>query len=536
MTAVSTHEPLSAARADSTAAPRRVWPRPALVIAGAMAIGAAYAGWAGEDANWDWQNYHEYNVWAVLNGRYDHDVIPPGFQTYFNSYIYFPWYYLRHTLPPAVAGMIMGAVHGLNLALVYWLSRIVLGHAANALTIAAAVVLAAFGPMTLSETGTSFSDILTSMPIIAGIALMLAVKDPRPMRYIGAGLLVGLAVGFKLTNIVFAIGLGAAALAATRPLLAMTCLAIGGAIGSVIAGGAWSLMLWREFGNPFFPLVNSLFPSPEMHQITVLDRQFIPRSFLDGLAYPFYWVAGNFRSSELPFRDARFALLFVLVPIAVVGRIKSARPLFSRRDVQLLIFFAASYAIWLTLFSIQRYAVALELLTGPLIVLLLMRIFTAFGGGNPQKDLSLRASLAVLTIAAIAAAWTQPTDWWRRPWSNPYRPAIPSQLAQPATYFLLDKPLSFVAPLLPAGSRFYTISDAALTIIPGGKFDRRIRDGLKDPLPGGLWEMHIKGRPFQPEALAAYGLMIDMSKPCVDIEGAQLNSTNVACPLTPVTP
>jgi hypothetical protein len=536
VTAVSTHEPLSAARADSTVAPRRVWPRPALIIAGAMAVGAAYAGWAGEDANWDWQNYHEYNVWALLNGRYDHDVTPPGFQTYFNSYIYFPWYYLRHTLPPAVAGMIMGAVHGLNLALVYWLSRIVLGPAANAWTVAAAVVLATFGPMTLSETGTSFSDILTAIPIIAGLALMLAADEPRPTRYIGAGLLIGLAVGFKLTNIVFAIGLGAAALAATRPLLAMTYLAIGGAIGSVIAGGAWSLMLWREFGNPFFPLVNSLFPSPEMQSITILDRQFIPHGVLDGLAYPFYWLIGNFRSSELPFRDARFAMVFVLIPIVIAGRIKAAHALLSRRELQLLIFFAAAYAVWLILFSIQRYAVALELLTGPLIVLLLARLFTAFRADSSSRGLGKRASLTILAIAAIAAAWTQPTDWWRRPWSNPYQPAIPSRLSQPATYFLLDKPLAYIAPLLPAGSRFYMIADIALPILPGGKFDRRIRAGLKEPLPVGVWEIHIKGKPFRAEALTAYGLTIDASQPCVDIEGAQLNSALVACPLIPTTP
>ncbi|MEH2475223.1 hypothetical protein V1281_003601 [Nitrobacteraceae bacterium AZCC 2161] len=514
---------------------RRGHVRPILIVAAAMAVGAAYAGLVGEDANWDWQNYHEYNVWALRNGGYDRDVIPPGFQTYFNPVVYFPWYYLRHALPPVAAGIIMGAVHGLNLALIWWLSRVLLGQAANALTIAAAVLLASFGPMTLSEVGTSFSDILTAIPIIAGLALMLTSDDPRPVRFLCAGLLVGLAVGFKLTNIVFALGLGIAALAAARPLMAMSCLAIGGAIGSVAAGGAWSLMLWREFGNPFFPLVNSLFPSAEMQQVTVLDRQFIPRGFWDALGYPFYWVVGNFRSSELPFRDARFALLIVLLPIAIGARIKSATALFNRRDLQLLIFLAVSYAAWLALFAIQRYAVALELLTGPAIVLLLVRILTS-GDAATSRGPGLRASVAVLAIAAIAAAWTQPTDWWRRPWSNPYAPAISARLAQPATYFLLDKPLSFVAPLLPAGSRFYMIADIALPIMPGGTFDRRIRAGLQDPLPGGVWEMHIRGRPFRADLLADYGVMIDTSQPCVKIEGAQLASANVACPLIPRQP
>lgn len=502
---------------------------PALVIAGSMALGAAYAGYAGEDVNWDWQNYHHYNVWALLNGRYDYDVVPPGFQTYFNSYIYFPWYYLRETLPPIAAGMIMGAVHGLNLALIYWLARRLLGNAMSTLAIAAILLLAACGPMTLSETGTSFADILTSIPIIAGLLLMLARDDVEPRHYIGAGLLVGLALGLKLTNIVFALGLGAAALATVRPTLAMIYLAIGGAIGSTIGSGAWGLMLWREFGNPFFPLLNSLFPSPEMPATTILDRQFIPHGILDALAYPFYWLAGDYRSSEFPFRDARFAILILLIPVTIAARIKARRPLFSRREWQLTIFFIVSYAVWLALFAIHRYIVALELLTAPLIVIVLLRCLDALGMSPAGRF----AQLASVAIAAAAALWLQPADWWRRPWSMPYRPAIPAELSQPSAYLLLDKPLAFMAPFLPAGSRFYQVADIALPILPGGKFDRRMRAAMTESLPGGVWQMHIKGRSPRSEALATYGLTVDDKRSCVEIEGPQLMTMIVVCPLVP---
>jgi hypothetical protein len=498
-----------------------------VVIACSMALGAAYAGFAGEDVNWDWQNYHHYNVWALLNGRYDHDVVPPGFQTYFNAYIYFPWYYLRETLPPIAAGTIMGAVHGLNLALIYWLARCVLGNAASVMITAAILLLAASGPMTLSETGTSFADILTAIPIIAGLILLLAHDDVRPWPYIGAGLLIGLALGLKLTNIVFAIGLGPAALAASRPLLAMIYIAIGGAIGTLLGGGAWGLMLWREFGNPLFPLLAGLFPSPELPSVTILDRQFIPRSFLDGLAYPFYWLMGDYRSSEFPFRDARFAILMLLIPLTIAAHLKAGRTLFSRREWQLILFFATAYAMWLALFAIHRYIVALELLIAPLIVIILLRCCSALG-------LSVRfAGLASLTIAIGAALWLQPADWWRRPWSTPYRPAIPVELKQAATYLLLDKPLAVMAPFLPAGSRFYQLADIAMPIMPNGKFDRRIREAMTMPLPGGVWAMHIKGRPPRNEALATYGLVIDVARPCVEMEGPQLTTINVACALIP---
>jgi hypothetical protein len=47
--------------------------------------------------------------------------------------------------------------------------------------------------------------------------------------------------------------------------------------------------------------------------------------------------------------------------------------IFTRRDAQFLLFFVVSYAAWLSLFAIQRYAIALELLCAPLIVLLIAR-------------------------------------------------------------------------------------------------------------------------------------------------------------------
>jgi hypothetical protein len=506
---------------------------PSAVMIGSLITGALYTWIMGEDANWDWQNYHEYNVWAVINGRYDTDAIPPGFQTYFNPAIYFPWYFLRHALPPPWGSLIMGAVHGLNLALIWWLSRMLLGNAANRWTLAAAVLLAAFGPMTLSEVGTSFSDILTALPVIAGVTfILLAEEKHRSRRIFLAGLLLGAAVGLKLTNVVFAVGAGAALLLSASPALALGCLALGGAIGSALTGGAWSLMLWREFGNPIFPLFNGFFPSPELQDSNILDRQFIPHGLLDALAYPFYWLAGVPRSSEFDFRDGRFALLFVAAAMAIAARWRRASSAFTRRDFQFLMFFAMSYAAWLGLFAIQRYAVALELMCGPAVVLLLARSLAGGGFASSSGGLSTRTSAAILAIAAVTASWTQPGDWWRRPWSDPYRPLISERLRQPAIYVLLDKPLAYVAPLLPPRSRFYQLADIALPIMPDGRFDRRIRDGLKDPLPGGVWELHIRGKAFRKELLDGYGLAIDAAQSCVELAGVVPGTAIEACPLT----
>jgi hypothetical protein len=499
---------------------------PVAVTIASLIAGAIYTWFAGEDVNWDWQNYHEYNVWAVLNGRYDVDVAPAGFQTYFNPAVYFPVYYLRHWLPPPCGLVILGGLHGLNLALIYWLTRVLLPKQASFWPVAAALLIAAVGPMTLSEVGTSFADILTALPVIAGGTLILCADDEHRQRYLFAGLLLGAAVGLKLTNVVYAVGAAAAVLAATRPRLATIYLGIGGALGAVATGGAWSLMLWQEMGNPIFPLFNGVFQSREVMPSNIMDAQFLPRSVWDALGYPFYWLIGDHRSSEHPFRDARFAVATVLMMLAVGARITRRRAIFTRRDVQFIVLFGVSYAAWLGVFSIHRYAIVLELWCAALIVLLLVRI----RAGLSNADNSSRQTNALTIAVALAiAAWSQPADWWHRPWSSPYQPRIPEQLAAPATYFLMEKPVAYIAPLLPPLSRFYQLADIALPVLPGGKLDRRIRAGLQNPLPGGAWELHNIGKEVREELLERY--KIDRSRPCVLIEGAQPATALEACPL-----
>lgn len=518
----------------------RAWPAPLLqtnvlvpmaIALGSLLAGAVYTWFAGEDVNWDWLNYHEYNVWAVLTGRYGIDALPAGFQTYFNPTVYFPVYYLRHLLPMPYGLMIIGAVHGLNLLLIYFLVRALLLNAATATAIGASILIAAVGPMTLSEVGTSFSDILTALPIVGGCILILSADEKRNGRYVLAGLLIGAAVGLKLTNVVYALGAAAAVLAASRPLVATVCLGFGGAIGAVVTGGAWSVMLWREMGNPIFPLFNAVFQSPELVPMNIMDWQFMPKGFLDALAYPFYWLVGDNRSSEYPFRDARFAVAMVLIAAGIGRSVIACARIFTQRDVQFLLFFIVSYAAWLGVFSIQRYAIVLELLCAPLIVLLIARCLVGQPGSSATGTLSLRVNAAMAATAVLIALWSQPGDWFRRPWSNIFNPAIPQPLHQAADYFIVDKPIAYVAPQLAPQSRFFQIADIALPIMPDGKFDRRIRAALKSPLPGGAWELHMRGKPVREHLLERYGLRIDPSRPCVEIEGAQLGTAIEACPL-----
>ena len=197
----------------------------------------------------------------------------------------------------------------------------------------------------------------------------------------------------------------------------------------------------------------------------------------------------------------------MLIVLGIGRGLVTRTDIFTRRDTQFLLFFAVSYAAWLAVFSIQRYAIVLELLCAPLDrpadctlpgrrarICLAPRIFAA------------HLNAVMLAVALAIALWSQPGDWFRRPWSNPYNPAISKSLEQPAVYLLLDKPLAYIAPLLPPQSRFYLIADIALPIMPDGKFDRRIRAGLNDPPPGGTWGLHTRDKPIREGLLERYGL------------------------------
>ena len=256
-------------------------------------------------------------------------------------------------------------------------------------------------------------------------------------------------------------------------------------MGAIATGGAWAWRLWEQFGNPVFPYFNSIFRSSEAPLAPFLDRRFMPHGFLDAAAYPFYWLIGDHRSSEWAFRDPRFAVIMVLFAMAVGASLLRNAQVFRQRDKQLLLFFAVTYGMWLLTFSIHRYAIALELMTAPLIVLLLSRLIEALYRQTGPRTSSVTDVSAVIVALAIVI-WSQPADWSRRPWSDPYRPQLAGTLLTPATYLILQKPIGYVVPLLPPASRAYQLSDILMPIAPGGLLDRRIRWGVAHPLAGGV--------------------------------------------------
>jgi len=507
-----------------------------------MACGAAYAFFAGQDVNWDWQNYHDYDAFALMHGRYRLDVAPAGIQTFINPFVYIPTYLLRHHLHPITAGLILGAVHGLNIVLLWGISRALLGRSAGWPLALAATVVGATAPLTLSEVGTSFADLSTSILVLAGVWMLLGYRPSSWRIPVGAGCLIGAAVGLKLTNMCFAIGAIVLVLGSSEPVRQFIWFAAGGIAGAVLMAGPWAAYLFVEYRNPLFPYFNAIFRSSDGPPFNINDPRFLPKDLKDALKYPIYWLLGINRTAENPFRDGRFAVLEVLILTgAVLALLRRARDwgrvAFTRTDLAFFGFYIGSFAIWMLQFSYQRYAIALEMLTGPAIVLFCIRLL---------PDRYLRA--VTFGLAGFLVAWTQPPDWWHRPWSNPYlRSELPPELQAPATYFFLTKPLAFIWASSPRGSLFYGINDDHdLPINPGGELDKRIREGLGTPLPAGDWAVELKDQAMSCfsrgarrsaedcrrviDLLKTYGLERDARRSCVTIPGVIFVDA-IACPL-----
>jgi len=483
------------------------WSERALTIS-VFIIGAIYGAcisfYSGQDVNWDWQNYHDYTAWAFLNWRYSIDVHPAGIQSFLNPLISLPGFLLNTLFPRPLGGVLLGAIQGTALGLVWVIARQFSRSASFAVL---SVAAAASGPMLLTEMGTSFPDLLGAIPVLVGVFLLFSRHGENGRSTLWAGVWIGVAVGLKLSNAPYAFGaIAACGLFQKGGPSSLLRLGAGGVLGGTIATGPWCLYLWHRFGNPVFPFYNGIFRSPDGPAGNISDPRFLPEGLSEFLLYPIYILLGQYPTAEIPFADPRYAMLGVMVLFTAGAIARSGFGIFEPRDRQLFLFFAVSWIVWLMMFAIQRYVVVLEMLAGLVILLILLRTVRLW---QPFAVLSL-----VLVLWGSARA-----DWGHFPWAHPYDPDTRALgLEQPATFFILGEPLAYLARHLPPGSRFVSISASSSMPIPeNGEAERRILNYLANPLSGGTWSISYD-QPQQTALMHRFGLLPTLQE-CRSIAG-----------------
>ena len=452
----------------------------------------------GKEMMWDNLDYHFYAGFSALHDRFSRDYFAASVQSYLNPYAYAPFYALaRSGLPALWVASALAVVQSGILWLTYELTIAVSPAENSRARMAAAACAALFAlanPILIDQLGSSFADITTAEMVLAGwLLLVYALRTPAASRVIWAGLLLGAAAGLKLTNSLHALSACVLLLFLPLPWGRKTRLSVGFvlamAIGFTAVMGPWALRLEQHFGNPFFPLFNNIFHSPQFPAVALADNRFVPGSFSAALGRPFALTLPlMFVDDEYASPDLRYALLLMLALVGLVlwgwrrfrgaaesgaaaekGSVNSAFP-------ALACAFLADWVLWLRMSGNGRYFLAMACVAGILGVVLAFRILAA----RPRVLLVLLLALFVVQglQLALGTKYRESAPWDGGPW---FETSVPAALQEnPALYFLIgEESESFVAPFLGKGSAFVN-PDGDYVVGPGGANGARIRSLIQE--------------------------------------------------------
>ncbi|MEB1529813.1 hypothetical protein [Xanthomonas sp. WHRI 7945] len=430
----------------------------------------------GQDANWDLRNYHLYNGYAALHGRLSVDLAPAQLQSYFNPLLDVLHYALLTGLPAPLAGFAMGALHALAFLLLAGIVWQVLDPRLDRARLAPWLALAGMcSAAFLSEFAGTMADNTSALPVLG--ALLAALHAQRRQQAAGqgvaiawwalAGALLGLALACKLTNALFALALGIAALVAggraRQRLGGAAVLTVVAMASFAVLAGPWLLSVWETFGNPLFPQFNSHFLAPLAQPVALSDTRWLPKGWLQWLSWPLLFSAEPNRVSEVALRQIVWPLLYLLgLAALLLSALRRPRRAVvdgaAASDVvapawrALLVFVVVAFLAWQSVFSIQRYLVVPELLAPLVLWVGLRRLLPA----------RIAAPAARWTLIACALVALQGCgDWGHERWARAAFRVQAPPLPQPARSLVLlvgDAPQSWRIPFLPAQAAYASVA------------------------------------------------------------------------------
>jgi hypothetical protein len=280
----------------------------------------------------------------------------------------------------------------------------------------ACVLLVLFTEHMLFEVNNYMVDLL-ALPL-ALEALRLALRydesQTKGRDLLFSALLLGACVGLKLTNAavvvpiaaVFAVRIFSSRLdSRTLGFVALAC--------ALFLLPIWphALYIWRETGNPVFPLYNDLFKSPLWPDLSPYDGRWGPRDWGETLLWPLLSARMPERLSELKVYSGRLTLASVAALLCLLlPRVASS--------VRLLALAALLGSfVWGATSGYVRYALFVEI-TGGVLLVALARYAWERASRLPRAARLAAASLPVCLLVAqcvLAGAYVRQTEWSARP-------------------------------------------------------------------------------------------------------------------------
>ena len=426
-----------------------------LLLLGCFLLGGLYSWLNGQDANWDLLNYHLYNAFAFLHGRFTTDIMPAGIHTFLNPLLDIPLYLFIHyfNAHPQLISFVQGFWGGGVGFVLYKICRLVFQEEKTALSSILALAIGITGSAFLTQVGLSYNEVQMAFFLCTSLYLLLLFiveKPDHPRWAFLAAFIAGAAGGFKYTAAPFILGLPAAFFINVRrykkPGKSILLFALGGLCGFLLTNGYFMWQLYHAFGNPLFPFFNSVFQSPYFDPVNFEEIRFYPKSTLQWLFYPFFWVFPNhWVVSEAIIADPRLAsaqlAVFALLPTLFFNRTSTRTKMLIKT---LLVFSVISFIVWMNVYGILRYLVTLELLSGILVILAL------------RQFLSLRNTtiVALCLLVFVGHITLYPNLGRERFFPHAIELNPSPQIEENSLVLLIGSPLSFIAPFLPKSTRF----------------------------------------------------------------------------------
>ena len=443
---------------------------PWLIAVAACLLACRFVVVRGQDQNWDLLSYHYFSGYAFVNGRFLEDVAPVKLQTYLNPLPNVLTFLAYSRLPFPFSSLALLGVQLLAVPVLVLLGREVARDSGRSEVSAGevlALVLGLAAPMWWSELGTSFYSSTTAPLVLCGFWLLLRGATPGSSRLVAlrqmsvAGALIGLATALRLTNAIFMIA-GAFALVPVASRLGVRfasgrALAFLAGIGAGLAMMAWwYALVYREFGNPIFPLYNAVFRSPYFDAINLRDARWAFRTTGEFVRFLGDAAGGTSKTSEVEFADARLlacvAFAILALGVRAFASAKGGRRL-GLASVMLLWFVGTGAVTWGLVFAYQRYLIPIELLLGLAVWALLGFV------AETERQLAIGMATCVLLVLSLIRV----PDWGHyqadaRAASNIFGLELPEELArQPAEYLVAGAPDGFILAFLHPASHFYRI-------------------------------------------------------------------------------
>lgn len=494
----------------------------------------------GKDMAWDTLDYHFYAGFSALHARFNQDYFAAGPQSYLNPYIFAPFYLLAtSSLTSLQVALILAAVQSVILWLTYELALAVAppaGPRARVVLGICAVTLAFANPVLINQFGSSFADVLTAEIVIAGWLLLVgAVRVPSASRIAYAALLLGCASALKMSNAFHA------AAAVVMVLLVpgswrsrfryAALFVIAGLAGFAVVAAPWSLRLEEQFGNPFFPLFNSIFRSPQFTTARLVDYRFIPPSFGAALWRPFAMIAPeSMIHVESAAPDLRYALLLLAAALSLLvwgwkrwhGNAsvpeKAIRDSSGRALAAVGLAFVADWMLWLAASGNGRYFIPMACVAAVLAVVLIFRFCSEWP--KVRNYLLLAAFVVQFYQLHYGTQYSSNIPWNHGPW---FQVSVPQSLAgEPELYFSIGiESNSFIAPYLAPGSGLINL-EGDYTLGPDGangrhiaalirRYSPHLRILIRDPRRDAGYGAGLPNMGNANDALEPFGLQLDTS-------------------------